>query len=196
MKELPTKVLLPPMVSNILLKVPLMSFTFHCGCFVNDVLVFYRASNKRNRVGNHKKSTVKHQEAGWQKPRSDAANHQADPARFLQAVQWEAGQSVRQWLLPVEEWPPTLNSTTSLFTSVKKTTDISACELHLSSAHKNQLFLNYFLISKSRDESKVENSTTKCGGCVCVFVCVCVWIHERKLYGKNVIFYDHVYKIK
>lgn len=37
----------------------------------------------------------------------------------------------------------------------------------LSSAHEIQSIVIYFLIYKSRDESKVQNSTTECDACVC-----------------------------
>lgn len=66
------------------------------------------------------------------------------------------------------------------FTSVKKTTDVSASEFHLFQVPMriNVSYLNYCLSYKSRDESKIENSTTERGdfvGCVCV----CEYMRER-----------------
>lgn len=40
-----------------------------CVCF------FYRAADKRERVGDHEEPGVKHEEAGWQKPWAHAAHH-------------------------------------------------------------------------------------------------------------------------
>lgn len=51
----------------------------HWGVFLfpkaNDVSVCSRASDKRDRVRNHGKPSVKHQEASWQKPWSYAAHY-------------------------------------------------------------------------------------------------------------------------
>lgn len=125
----------------------------------NNVSVSSRASDKRDRVRNHGKPSVKHQEASWQKPWSYAAHYQGDPWRFLQAVQWKTGKSTAQWLLHLGAWLKAPKATISFF--IQPVSFIS-----LKCPWKSIII--YFLIYKNRDESKVQNSTTECGACVCV----------------------------
>lgn len=141
------------------------SLSTHWGLFLfpkaNDVSVFSRTSNKRDRVRNHGKPSVKHQEASWQKPWSYAAHYQGDPWRFLQAVQRKTGKSAPQWLFHLGEWLKTPKATIYFFIQCRKPLICQPVSFISLKCPWKSIILIYFLIYKSRDDSKVQNSTTE-----------------------------------
>lgn len=87
------------------------------------------------------------------------------------------------------------------FTAVEKTTDVSASDVHLLQVpikikkKINVSYLNYFLSYKTRDESKVENSTTERSDFVCERLCE--YVRERRVGWSSIffLFRDQMYKL-
>ena len=150
-----------------------LQFTKHCWLpaffylvFISkDVSVSSRASDKRDRVRNHRKPSVKHQEASWQKPWSDVAPYQGNPWRFLQAVQQKTGKSAAQWLLHLGEWPQTPKATISFFIQCRKPLTCQPVSFISLKCPWKSIILIYFLIYKSS-----RYRIAQLGVCVCVCV--------------------------